>query len=253
MEMWQETTLLLVAGVLTGVVNTISGSGTLFSLGAMIMIDIPIVLANTSNRPGVFVQNFSGLLSISRHGNLFLKKIPWNLVFFSTIGAVAGAYFAVNVSDQLLVIVASLAMVVSLRMMLFPISRPLLQDKNEKSLSYLKWLLFLMIGFYGGLIQIGVGLLMLAVITNFVTEEYREANILKLIIILIYTIPTTIYFIVGDQILWKAAVLLAAGQFVGAYLAGFFMVVNKNVKFWSKLLTVVFSIVTLVKIWFFNG
>ncbi len=251
MELWQETTLLLIAGVLTGIVNTISGSGTLFSLGAMIMIDIPIVLANTSNRPGVFVQNFSGLWSMSRHSSLSLRKIPWDLVAFSTFGALAGAYFAVNVSDQMLIIVASLAMISSLWMTLFPISTPTLRDKNEKLLLRLKWLLFLVIGFYGGLIQIGVGLLMLAVISNFVTEEYRKANMLKLTIILIYTIPTTLYFIVGDQILWKAAILLAVGQFAGAYLAGFFIVVNKNVKFWSKLLTAVFSIVTLVKIWFF--
>lgn len=251
MEMWEETALLLVAGFLAGIVNTISGSGTLFSLGALIIMDVPIILANTTTRPGVFVQNFAGLWSIRRFGSLSFDKVPYDIVFPSTFGALVGAYFAVNVSDRLLTIVASLAMILSMWMILFPRSIPLSTGKNVRMVSYIKYFLFWLVGFYGGFIQIGVGLLMLAVITNFVTDEYSYANTLKLIIILLYTIPTTIYFIAGDQILWKAALLLAAGQFGGAYLAGFFLVVNKNAKVWSKLLTVVFIVITLVEIWFY--
>lgn len=251
MDPWQETVLLLVAGFITGIVNTISGSGTLFSLGALIMIDVPIILANTTTRPGVFVQNFSGLWSIRRHGGLSLGKIPWDVVGYTAFGALVGAYFAVNVSDQLLSIVASIAMILSMWMILFPGTVPLSSDKNVKLFPYLKSFLFWLVGFYGGFIQIGVGLLILAVLTNLITNEYHYANILKLIIVLIYTVPTTIYFIIGDQILWKAALLLAAGQFGGAYLAGFFLVVSKDARFWGKLLTVIFIIFTLVKIWVF--
>lgn len=251
MNVWQETALLLIAGFLAGVVNTISGSGTLFSLGALIIMDVPIVLANTTARPGVFVQNFSGLSSIRRYGRLSFKKIPWDVVVFSTFGALFGAYFAVHVSDMMLTIVASLAMILSLWMILFPPSKPLLTNKKVKLLPYLKWSLFLLVGFYGGFIQIGVGLLMLAVVTSFINKEFSDANALKLIIILVYTIPTTIYFVINDQILWRAAIWLAIGQLVGAYLAGFFLMVNKGAKFWSKMLALIFIIVTLIKIWAF--
>ncbi len=249
MEPWQEIILLLAAGFIAGIINTISGSGTLFSLGALIMIDVPVSLANTSNRPGVFVQNLSAILSFRKHGNLSISKMPWDIIAVTTFGALVGAYFAINIPDQALLVSASIAMMISLWLMLFPFQFS--KWKNVRLLKYLKWLFFLLVGLYGGFIQIGVGLLMLAVISNFVTNEFKQANVLKLLVILIYTVPTTIYFIINDQILWKFAVLLATGQFFGAYLAGFFIAVNRNAVFFSKLVTVMFIFITLIKIWFF--
>jgi hypothetical protein len=45
-----EIILLFLAGVVTGMVNTIAGSGTIFSLGIMVFLGIPIEIANTTNR-----------------------------------------------------------------------------------------------------------------------------------------------------------------------------------------------------------
>ena len=55
-----EIILLLMAGVVTGIVNTIAGSGTIFSVGTMLFVGIPIELANTTNRLGVLFQNIAG-------------------------------------------------------------------------------------------------------------------------------------------------------------------------------------------------
>ncbi len=244
-----EVILLLLAGFVTGVVNTISGSGTLFSLGALIILDIPITLANTSNRPGVFVQNLSGLFSLRKYHNLPIATLPFDIIFITTIGALIGAYYAVTIPEFLLILCASFAMLASLYLVLFP-NRIKITSVNKQR-GYLKWLLFFLVGLYGGFIQIGVGLLMLAVVSNFVSKDFIQANALKLLIILIYTIPTTLFFIFNDQILWKVALFLAIGQLFGAYLAGIFISIHKNAVVVSKIVTVLFIIITLLKIWIF--
>lgn len=39
--------MLFAAGIITGMVNTVAGSGTIFSLGTMVFLGIPIEIANT--------------------------------------------------------------------------------------------------------------------------------------------------------------------------------------------------------------
>ncbi len=82
--------------------------------------------------------------------------------------------------------------------------------------------MFLLIGVYGGAVQAGVGLVLLAALTR-AGFDLVTANSVKVIVNLVVTAIALPVFIVGGQVRWVPALLLAvgftAGGWVGARLA----------------------------------
>jgi len=211
--------LLFLAGIVTGVVNTIAGSGTIFSLGTMVFLGIPIEIANTTNRLGVLFQNIAGSLSYRRYDSLSHLRLPYVAAAATFAGALLGAYFAANVSSgtfELLALAVIMALI--LQSVLDMQGVALTFSLNFASTSTVAEVaVFFLIGLYGGFIQIGVGILLLLGIRAFFRLSWNESNYLKLLIVLIYTVPTTVYFAVVGMIRWEAGLFLALGQIIGAY------------------------------------
>lgn len=251
--LWYELLIFVSAGFAAGVVNTLAGSGTIFAFGAMLFVDIPITLANTTNRIGVFFQNIFGIASFLKYGRYSIpyKKLVKYLLP-SLLGASLGAVLAVESSQLLLDIVASVVMVILALDMIFNLSpRFLLKSGTGKTKAWVSPLVLFFIGMYGGYIQIGIGLLLLAFLFRFETESLNEANLLKLLIVLTYTVPTTIYFIAIKQIVWVPALLLSVGQMAGAFVAGFFAHASSSATRYIKALLLIMTLLTLLKIIFF--
>ncbi|PWL28981.1 sulfite exporter TauE/SafE family protein [uncultured Roseivirga sp.] len=248
---WSNDILLIIGGLLAGIVNTISGSGTLFSMGVMTLTGIPLVMANTTTRPGVFFQNLTGILVLRRFNNFNTNTIQLSPVIATVLGAMAGAWCATVVSNASFNLVASVVMLGLLFTYIFPASLfSKLKISFPKSGVLLAFCLFLG-GFYGGFIQIGVGILILAILSSAYKMPYNESNTYKLIIILIYTVPTTLYFSFTDNILWRPAILLTVGQVIGAFGAARFISKNNKAHLWAKTISILMIIATLIKVWFY--
>ena len=243
----------VLAGVLTAIVNTLAGSGTIFSFGALLFLGVPIELANTTNRIGVFFQNISAIITFRRYGRHSLKNLKFQFVFPTLIGAMIGAFAAIDVSEKFLNIVAGLAMVALLFDALLDFKKRI---RNlhwfAKHSFWITQVIFFAIGLYGGFIQIGIGIMVVFAVHLFTDSDLIESNFLKLIIILIYTVPTTIYFIYQGKIIWFPAIALTVGQIIGAVIAGIFSNVSSKAELWIRRLLVVMILVTLVKITFFS-
>ena len=248
-----EEILFILGGILAGIVNTLSGSGSLFSLGVMTLTGIPLVLANIASRPGVLFQNITAIFVLKRYYRLRASDIPTKPAIACCLGAMVGAYCAARVSGDLFNHIASGVMLILLLFYLFPGALRKIALTRHISLStHTQLLLFLLTGFYGGFIQIGIGILVLTLLLSVLQLPYAKSNAYKLAIILIYTLPTTLYFALNGQVLWKPALLLAIGQVVGAYLAAVFIGKSQSAAFWGKGITILMIIATLAKIWFLN-
>lgn len=249
---WTDDMLFIIGGILAGIVNTLSGSGSLFSIGVMVWSGIPLVTANIASRPGVLFQNITGILVLRKYYKLSIKDIPVKPVLLCCLGAMLGAVCATWVSGAGFNFVASIVMLLLLIQYLLPgrLFKPL-KITGLKTSGAIGLLLFFLTGFYGGFIQIGIGILVLTLLLDVLKMPYAQSNAYKLAIILVYTIPTTIYFALSDTILWRPALFLAAGQILGAYLAALFIGKSKSAASWARNITVVMILVTLVKVWFF--
>ena len=244
-----EITIYVLAGIITAIVNTLAGSGTIFSFGALLYLGVPIDLANTTNRIGVFFQNVTAIITFRSYGKYSLRNLKLQYVIPTLAGAMIGAFAAINVSERFLDIVAGIAMVILLFDAIFDFKKYI---KNmhwfNTHTPWISVLLFFIIGLYGGFIQIGIGIMVVFAIHLVSDSDLVESNFLKLIIILVYTVPTTIYFIYQGKIIWVPALALTVGQIIGAIAAGIFSNVSTNAGFWIRRLLVLMILATLIKV-----
>ena len=82
----------------------------------------------------------------------------------------------------------------------------------------------MLIGFYGGFIQVGVGLFIMAALYHLMGASLAKVNAHKVIVVLIYTIPAILIFFLSGNISWFIGICLAAGNSVGGWFGATFSV-----------------------------
>ena len=90
-------------------------------------------------------------------------------------------------------------------------------EKAKAQFPWVRFLIFLGIGFYGGFIQIGVGFFMLGGLVLGCGYDLLKANALKVLLILIYTFGALIIFVWYDLVDWRTGLILACGNMAGAW------------------------------------
>ena len=57
MEHWYYYVLLVIVGIIVGIINTMSGGGSLLTLPVLIFVGLPSNVANGTNRIAIFIQS----------------------------------------------------------------------------------------------------------------------------------------------------------------------------------------------------
>lgn len=243
-----QSIFLLLAGLLAGFINTIAGSGSIFTLGIMLFFNIPSTVANGSNRLGILTQGITNFYMFHKKGKIPYKTC-WQYVFPSLIGALIGAYVSTDISDNILeiIIAVMMSLVVFSTFLKKKIVPKKTTTKHKKKLTLLKYLLFFIVGFYGGFIQIGLGLVVLVVLNIFSNYDIIESNGVKNFITLIYTVPVFFIFILNNLVFWKVAIFLAIGQTIGAYISGLFALKSSGFVNIINYILIVMAIITLAR------
>jgi uncharacterized membrane protein YfcA len=230
-----ESNLLLfvavpVVGFVAGFVNTLAGSGSLVTLPMLILLGLPANIANGTNRVGILVQGMVSVATFRRRGALELGG-SLRLLLPALAGAAVGAELAVDLDEALLRRMIGVLMLVMLGVVLLRPARFLSEHRRERAAS--GWLvvpLFFLIGAYGGFIQAGVGILLLAGLVLGVGHDLVGANAVKNLIVLVFTVAALVVFVLNDQVRWLSGGLLAIGNGAGAW-AGAHLAVEKGAKF----------------------
>ena len=231
------------AGVSCGLINTLAGSGSLITLPVFIFIcGLPAPVANGTNRVGVLFQGMVGA-----HG--FFKRDPasfdgiWWLVVPSVLGAIAGSRIAVGLDEQTMNYTLGGLMIFMFFVLLFKPERWIRESAPDagRRRHPLTLFAFFLIGIYGGFIQAGVGIFMLACLVLVGKYSLRAANGIKVLLVAIFTLPALAIFVYYDQVHWVYGLLMAVFQSFGAWLGVQFAarVPNANVWIYRLLLVVV--------------
>lgn len=240
---WYSYLLLIGAGFFAGVINTLAGSGSLITLPVLIFLGLPATVANGTNRIGVILQNTVAGFSFYRS-----KVMDWRGAAILSIpavgGSVIGASIAVNLDEALMQRVIGAVMA----LMLFVIwLRPQrwLQGTLQNLSGGISWqqvIVMFVIGVYGGFIQAGVGIFLLAALVLTVGYDLVRGNAVKIVIILIFTVASLFVFANNNQVDWAAGTLLGVGNMLGAWLAAQ-LAVRKGARWvrWVLIATVALS------------
>ena len=208
--------ILAIGGLVAGVVNTLAGGGSLLTVPLLVFMGLPATTANGTNRIGVLFQN---IVSTSRFRKEGLDGIrdALPLLVPVIIGAVLGATVASRMSAEIFRQVFGVAMIALLYPILHQARSTSVDLPTEPRSRFWNFTIFLGIGFYGGAIQAGVGLFLIAALARSGLDLVR-ANAIKVVIIGVLTLVAVPVFIAHGQVDWPLASALVVGFGIGGEL-----------------------------------
>jgi len=221
MEWYLLYPLIILAGVATGFINTLAGSGSVFSLLALSLAGLPINYANATNRVGILLQNSVAVYGFNKQKNLYWH-FGLTLVVPIAVGALFGSFLATVVNPGDLSFIIGVFMLCILASLFFNTNRWVSGSSQEESSLSLKWWqipIYFCIGVYGGFIQIGIGIFMLSSLVLLSGLDLLKGNAVKVLVIFCMTIVSLIIFAVTGLVRWDIGLILACGNMTGAWIA----------------------------------
>tara|TARA_R110000868_G_scaffold411598_1_gene705761 strand:+ start:149 stop:904 length:756 start_codon:yes stop_codon:yes gene_type:complete len=251
MEHWYYYVLLVAVGILVGIINTMSGGGSLLTLPVLIFVGLPSNIANGTNRIAVLIQTFSNIAGYKSKGAIDKSPFPIYLSVSATIGALIGAKLAIDIRGELFNKILAVVMIVMVGFMVLRPKQALNELADRVTGKYLNYsiIAFFFIGIYGGFIQAGTGIFILLALSSINHLTLIKSNIIKVIVMFIYSIAALLMFGLNLKLDWVAGLTLASGQALGGWYTSRWSV-NKGdgiVKFFLILMVTGMA----VKLWFF--
>lgn len=208
--------VLFVVGILAGVINVMAGGGSSLTLPALILLGLDPTVANGTNRIAILMQNVSAYAGFQKdHLNEF--KTSFKLAVFTLPGVLVGGFAAIRISDDLFEKILGIILILIIFTFFF---KPTSFNSGKDS-KYKKVILYpslVLIGFYGGFIQVGTGFLVMAVLYHIYNLTLVKVNVHKVFIILFYTLPVLAIFIYSGNINWFLGIGLALGNASGGFI-----------------------------------
>lgn len=238
--------LLILGGFLAGFINTLAGSGSLISLPILMLTGIDASIANGTNRVAVLLQNVVSTNRFHKKEALDVRGVIW-LGIPAAIGSIVGAQIAVDLNKDVMQKVIGIVMIIMLFVIILRPNQWLKGSLTnlEGRPSILQFIIFFLIGIYGGFIQAGVGIFLLSGLVLSVGYDLVRANAVKNGIVLFFTIFALIVFIKNGQVDWVRGLILAVGNMIGAWV-GAKVAVEKGAA-WVRNLLILIIVVAAAK------
>ncbi len=252
MEEWQSYLIAIFGAMLAGGINTLAGNGSAITLTILTeVLGLPPNVANGTNRIGVFTQCAATSWVFHKNGKLNVARNKKYIIPIF-IGAIAGGILAVNVSNEAFKAVFKFMMVFMLLAILVRPKRWLREtDLEFKPKWFIYFPLLFALGFYGGFIQMGMGVFFLIIMVLGMRFNIIESNALKGFVIGLYTIFLIALFHYQGLIDWKLGGVMAVGQTVGGYLTARFATKNARADKIAYYVLITVMILAVGKLWFF--
>lgn len=251
MEEVFQLLFLIVIGFLAGVVNTLAGGGSLFTLPVLIFLGLPPQVANGTNRIAIVVQSLSGAMGYRSKG---VSSFPFNIYLgiSASFGAYIGAQIAIDIDGYIFNKVLAIIMVIIGVLILFRQKKLELELPERLEGKYLFWSIlgFFVIGIYGGFINAGIGIVIMLFLNRLNHMSLVKTNATKVAVVFIYSTVALILFSYNDAVDWKMGIFMALGTSFGAWFAS-----RWSVKKGDRVIRIAMLVticIMAVKLWFFD-
>ncbi len=241
------TLIAFFGGLVAGCMNTLAGFGSIITLTILMeLMGLPANVANGTNRLTIIFAGLTSTLTFHKHGKLDFKASKW-FTILTCLGALIGIYLALSVSNEDFKFIFKI-LIVLLFFVLLANPKKLLKEKSEKS-KYSWFILgpvFLILGLYGGFIQMGMGVFFIVSIVLLGGFNMVEGNAVKTLIVTIYTAIALAIFWYNGMVQWQAGVSMAAGQAIGAWLTARFASKYDSANLWAYRILMVIIVFVII-------
>jgi len=246
---WYHYLLATGGGLLAGAINTLAGNGSVITITILTeLLGLPGNVANATNRIGIVAHSVAGMGAYYRNGMLKLRRSRM-MIALTLLGSVAGIYAAMQISNEQFLGFFRFLMVFMLFVILIRPERWL--QESDLSRGFPLWIsvpLFLALGFYGGFIQMGMGIFFLAVMVLAARYSLAESNVVKITVSALYTLLAVLVFQYNGLINWPAGLSIAVGQALGGYFTAHFASRHPRASVWAYRVLVVVVVLSILQL-----
>ncbi|MEK9740204.1 MAG: sulfite exporter TauE/SafE family protein [Flavobacteriaceae bacterium] len=250
MEDLYQMLLLIGVGFLAGVINTLAGGGSIFTLPVLLFLGLPPAIANGTNRIPIVVQSLSGALGYKSKG---VSTFPFNIYLgiSASIGAFLGAQIALDISGLLFNRILAIIMLVFGLLILIQSKKFSVDLPERLTGKYLLYSIlgFFLIGIYGGFINAGIGIVIMIFLNRVNHLSLVKTNATKVVVVFIYSTIALALFTYYDAVDWKLGGGMAVGTSLGAWFSSRWSV--KKGDHVIRLAMLITILIMALKLWFF--
>ena len=212
------------AGIVAGTINTVVGSGTLFTFPVLLGFGYPPVTANVSNTVGLVPGSVAGAIGYRRElrGQRH-RTVP--LAAASLLGGSCGAVLLLSLPASAFKAIVPVFIVIALVLI---VAQPRLAAAVEHrrhphgKAGALATASVFASGVYGGYFGAAQGILLLAILGLALDDELQRINALKVVLAGLVNLIAGIIFIFAAHIAWLATLLIAVGSTLGGVIGARF-------------------------------
>ena len=224
-----QASILFVAAILGGTLNSVAGGGTFITLPALIFTGVLPINANASSTVALWPGSIASVWAYRKEFANQRRLVTFLLSITSLIGGILGAELLVRTSQT--TFVKLLPYLLLLATVLFALSGPINTRlhgkttlKNRQSWLTLVGISFLqlIIAIYGGYFGGGIGILMLATLGLMGMENIHEMNAMKTLLTTFINGVAVIIFIIRGIVVWPQAIVMVIGAIIGGYTGAYF-------------------------------
>ena len=193
-------------------------------------LGLPANIANGSNRIAIFFQSLVSVRNFKKY-KIFTIKEGLIIGMPTVAGSVIGASIALSFNEDIMKKAIGLLLVLMIVLIIIKPEKFIKKtETKKKKFGIFQVLIFILIGIYGGFIQAGVGLFLLAGLVLGCGFELVKANAIKNFIVFLYTPFALTVFILSGEINYLFGFILTVGNVIGAYVASI-MAIQKGAVF----------------------
>ena len=206
------------AGLAAGTVNTIVGSGSLITFPTLLAVGYPAVTANVTNTVGLVPGVVSGSLGyrrelVGQRRRLAVLGVP------ALAGGLTGGILLLELPGSVFRAIVPVLILIACGLMLAQpaLSRRLAARRSSEDHHGGPGLIATVFatGVYGGYFGAAQGVLLIALLAIFLSDDLQRLNGAKNVLALLINGVAALLFIAVAHVAWAAAGILAAGSILG--------------------------------------
>jgi hypothetical protein len=209
---------LLCAGTAAGAINTVVGSGTLFTFPVLLGLGYAPVVANVSNTVGLVPGSVSGAIGYRRELTGQRGRVL-TLAGASLAGGIIGAALLLTLPASAFKTIVPIFIAVALLLIIFQpqLSTALAARRTGSGHRPGAGTMLGVFtgGVYGGYFGAAQGILVLSILALGLDDDLQRLNALKVVLTGLVNLVSGAIFVLVAHVAWGAAGLIAAGSIIG--------------------------------------
>lgn len=218
-----EWILLLVAGFLGGILNSVAGGGSFITFPTLLYLGVPAVMANATNTLASCAGYLSGTYGFRQDLAKQSSAVP-HILTWSLVGGAVGAFLLLKIGESnfersipWLLLFASILFVSGSHIRKFFVA--LSTNRSNQGSVVLLTLVLVAVSAYGGFFNAGLGVIVLSYLVLAGYSDINQMNGLKLMVSSSVSVIAIMIFALEGVINWHYGLVMMMGNIAGGYAA----------------------------------